>query len=160
MLPECQFMMCGDGPMMNFLQQEIDSKNLAQRVHIINRIDNAMEFYSEIDALVIPSEIEGLPLVLLEVMALCLPVIATKVGRIPLTISHGPNGFLYEPGDIAQLHGLAHMLIQLPTEHKKRIGEIARQMVVKEYNIGTCAESYHSVFLSSPGRVRHLELSE
>ena len=69
MLPECQFMMCGDGPMMNFLQQEIDSKNFAQCVHIINRIDNAMEFYSEIDALAIPSEIEGLPLVLLEAMA-------------------------------------------------------------------------------------------
>jgi glycosyltransferase involved in cell wall biosynthesis len=80
--------------MMNFLHQEIDSKNLAQCVHIMTRIDNAMEFYSEIDTLVIPSEIEGLPLVLLEAMALGLPVIATKVGRIPLTISHGQNGFL------------------------------------------------------------------
>jgi len=92
MLPECQFMMRGDGPMMNFLHQEIDSKNLAQCMHIINRIDNAMEFYSEIDTLVIPSDIEGLPLVLLEAIAPGLPVIATKVGRIPLSISHGQTG--------------------------------------------------------------------
>ena len=159
MLPECQFMMCGDGPMMNFLQQEIDSKNLAQRVHIINRIDNAMEFYSEIDALVIPSEIEGLPLVLLEAMALglryCYQSRAHPAHHIPW-----PKRVLIRTGRYSSASGLAHMLIQLPTEHKKRIGEIARQTVVKEYNIGTCAESYHSVFLSSLGRARHLELSE
>ncbi|MFO0697663.1 MAG: glycosyltransferase, partial [Nitrospira sp.] len=160
MLPECQFMICGDGPMMKSLQQEIDSRNLAQRVHIKNRFDNVMEFYSGIDALVVPSDIEGLPLVLLEAMALGLPVIATKVGRIPLAISHGQNGFLYEPGDVAQLHELACKLLQLSTEHKKRIGEIARQTVVKEYDIGRCAESYHGVFMSSLGRARYLELSE
>ncbi len=151
MLPECQFRICGEGFMMNLLQQEIYSKNFTRRVHIEKRFRDALEFYSGIDVLVVPSDVEGLPLVLLEAMALGLPVIATKVGRIPLTITHGENGFLYEPGDMAHLYELASTLIQLPGEQLEKIGENARQTVVQEYNIRKCAESYLSVFVSLLG---------
>jgi glycosyltransferase involved in cell wall biosynthesis len=150
MLPECQFVICGSGPMKRYLQQEIKAKNLTQRVHIKSTIDDVREFYSSVDALIIPSEIEGLPLVLLEAMAMRLPVIATKVGRIPLSISHGNNGFLYEPGDIAELYRLAQMLVQLSTEDKTRIGENARQRILKEYTIQRCAENYHEAIRSFP----------
>jgi glycosyltransferase involved in cell wall biosynthesis len=151
MLPQCQFLIVGCGPMGGFLQEEIRSRGLAQRVHMKDRIDNVMEFYAGIDALVVSSEIEGLPLVLLEAMALRLPVIATKVGRIPLAVSHGDNGFLYKTGDIEQLRQLACKLMELPTEDKKRIGENARATILKEYNIGKCAESYYRVIMTSLG---------
>ena len=148
MLPEGKFRMRGEGSMMNSLQEEIYLKNLTGRVCFNNRFGDALEFYSGIDALIVPSEVEGLPLVLLEAMALGLPVIATKVGRIPLSICHGENGFLYDVGNMAQLCSLARMLIQMPVEQRRKIGEIARQTVVKEYSIGECSESYMRVFMS------------
>jgi glycosyltransferase involved in cell wall biosynthesis len=93
-------------------------------------------------------------------MALGLSVIATKVGRVPLTIFHGENGFLYEPGNMGQLHELAAMLSQLPTDHRKKIGETARKTVVEEYDIGKCADSYLREFTSLLGRAGRFELFE
>jgi glycosyltransferase involved in cell wall biosynthesis len=66
------------------------------------------------DILVLPSYIEGQPLVILEALSYGLPVISTNVGGIPDTIEDGKNGFLIEPGDANELERKIRLLMDNP----------------------------------------------
>ena len=145
-LPECHFRIRGEGPMEDMLRKQVLAQGLADRVHFDARFENPIEFFAGLDALLVPSEIEGLPLVLLEAMALELPVIATKVGHIPMAISDGENGFLYESGDIVHLCEIAQRLTQLLPNERKKIGKRARQTILEGYTIAKCASSYFDAF--------------
>lgn len=59
--------------------------------------------YKEVDAFILPSHNEGLPVVILEAMSYGLPIIATRVGGIPEIMEHELNGFLFEKGDIVAM---------------------------------------------------------
>src|SRR5206468_4261129 len=62
-------------------------------------VSNMLPVYREADALVLTSDYEGTPNVVLEAMACGLPVIATRVGDVPEIVRHGETGFLVEPSD-------------------------------------------------------------
>jgi glycosyltransferase involved in cell wall biosynthesis len=65
------------------------------------------------DVFVLPSLEEGLPLALVEAMALGVPVVSTPVNAIPEAVQHDVTGLLVEPGDAA---GLADAILQLRTD--------------------------------------------
>jgi len=58
-----------------------------------------------VQALVLPSFAEGVPVVLMEAMATGLPVIATRIAGIPELVEDGVSGLLVPPGDAAALAG-------------------------------------------------------
>jgi glycosyltransferase involved in cell wall biosynthesis len=66
------------------------------------------------DMLVLPSYVEGQPLVILEALSFGLPVVATKVGGIPDTIEDGKHGFLINPGDSNELAEKIKLLMETP----------------------------------------------
>ena len=82
---------------------------------------------------VLPSYIEGLPMGVLEAMAIGAPVIATKVGGIPDAIEDGANGFLVEPGDV---NALADRIIQLlaDAQLRNRFATAARARIVSSFS--------------------------
>jgi len=72
--------------------------------------EDISEILSCTDILVVPSFSEGLPNVILEAQACCVPVIASDVGGIPELISHQQTGLLVTPGD---WKALGHAIINL-----------------------------------------------
>ncbi len=92
----------------------------------LNKIENRVVFngishgkekwhiFSECQVLVLPSLMEGQPLVILEALGCGLPVIATTVGAVPETIADGTNGFLVEPGSADQLVTALEKIISAP----------------------------------------------
>jgi len=145
-LPSCQFRMAGDGPLTSLLSEEIAAQSLLDRCHLEGSTSNPLNFLAGIDALIIPSEVEGLPLVLLEAMALELPVIATAIGGIPRVIVHGQNGFLYKPGQIDELVSIAGRLAQATLSARRAIGDNARETVIKDHPLSICTAKYLMVF--------------
>ena len=70
-----------------------------RRDALSGRRKDALPFLAAADVVVNPSDVEGLPVVLLEALALERPVVATAVGGVPALIEHEKTGLLVAPGD-------------------------------------------------------------
>lgn len=92
----------GDGPEKPRLMQYCRDHGLAQNVVFTGHVTNVGNYYRMADLLVIPSYSEGLPNVLLEAMALGVPVIATRVGAVG-EVLQGMDAAMVPPGDSAAL---------------------------------------------------------
>lgn len=93
--------------------------------------DRLGELYDRAAVVVLASQREGLPIVLLEAMAHGKTVIATPVGGIPSLIEDGRTGFLVPVGDVAALRAAIERALGDP-QLRRRVGEAARARV-QEY---------------------------
>lgn len=89
----------GDGPDRSKLEGECRRAGLTGVIRFVGHHPNMLEVYGGLDALILNSRSEGLPNVVLEALALGVPVIATSVGGTPEVIRDGVDGILYEQGD-------------------------------------------------------------
>ncbi len=107
--PAAALVIAGDGPLREALQAQVDALGLGDRVRLLGVRDDLPVLYPLFDAFVLPSISEGLPLALLEAMAAAVPVIATRVGHVPVVLDGLPVSVV-EPGDTDAL--AAAMLAQ------------------------------------------------
>jgi glycosyltransferase involved in cell wall biosynthesis len=94
--------------------------------------------YDQADVFVLPSYIEGLPMVVLEAMGRGLPVIAARVGGIPEIVSDGHNGFLIEAGDVDSLVQKMETLAD-DKEQRLAMGRNSSQYVSRSMSLDTIA---------------------
>jgi glycosyltransferase involved in cell wall biosynthesis len=97
MLPDVSFVIVGDGPQKQPLEQMArDLKN----VYFTGARSDVEKFYAAFDLLVLPSVMEGMPLVILEAMSAGTPVVASDVGAILEVVFDGITGSLvWNPGN-------------------------------------------------------------
>jgi glycosyltransferase involved in cell wall biosynthesis len=101
--PEALLLVGGAGEEKESLERQARALGLADRVVFAGLVHEPRDFYRRLDLFVLPTLDEGFGLVLLEAMAMGLPVIGTRVGGVPEILTHGVNGWLVEPGDSAVL---------------------------------------------------------
>lgn len=94
-----QLWVAGDGPFRPDIEREIASRGLGEQVRLLGQLSDTRMFYQAMDAFLLNSIREGLPNVVLEAMALEVPVVATRVAGVPSLIRPNQTGWLIEPGD-------------------------------------------------------------
>jgi glycosyltransferase involved in cell wall biosynthesis len=94
---ECCFLIVGEGNQRHFLEEKISAFGLKGKMIFTGSRKDVPQILPMLDAFILPSLKEGLPMALLEAMAVKVPVIATKVGAIPNVIEDGINGILIPP---------------------------------------------------------------
>jgi len=94
-----KFLIVGDGPQKRYLRRMVHDMNVEDSVIFRDRVeyDSMHVFLRGSDAVVLPSLMEGLPLIALEAMACGTPVIATSVGGTPEIVKDGETGVLVKP---------------------------------------------------------------
>jgi len=98
-----KFLIVGDGPLRKYLENETINLGIQNSVIFTGYRKDIPEVLSVMDVFVLPSIQEGLPMVLLEAMAVKKPVVASKVGDVPKVIQDNKNGILVEPRNVLEL---------------------------------------------------------
>lgn len=111
--PRLRLVFGGTGVALERLKQRARELNMATRVEFPGWVDAATRdaLLREANAFVLPSYYEGLPMSILEAMAMGTPVVASDVGGIPEVIENGVDGLLVGPGDVPALAAALDRLV-------------------------------------------------
>jgi glycosyltransferase involved in cell wall biosynthesis len=115
-LPDVQFIMVGDGPMAQEVEEAIGSEH---RIKILGFMEDVTEIFAILDVFALASLWEGLGRALTEAMIMNVPVAATDVGGVPELVIHKETGLLSSPQDFAQLAENIIWLLNHPEEARK-----------------------------------------
>ena len=143
-----ELVLVGDGEMRADIETLIRHHKLQDKVRITGWLSNE-QVRDEIlasRALVLPSFAEGLPVVIMEAMALRRPVISTFVAGIPELVHTGEHGWLVPAGDVEALLQAMQACLDAPTETLAAMGEAARKRVVERHSVETEAAKLASLF--------------
>ena len=132
-----ELVLAGDGEMRPLLERRVDELGLRAQVRITGWV-SAAQVRAELlaaRALVLPSFAEGLPVVIMEAMALRRPVITTYIAGIPELVRNGESGWLVPAGDVEALAEGVVACLLAPPETLQRMGDKARQRVLKRHDV-------------------------
>jgi glycosyltransferase involved in cell wall biosynthesis len=137
----------GDGPDRIALRQDIEKRGLSDGVSFEGNVnqDKLLELYRESDALVLSSFAEGLPVVLMEAMAMEIPCVAPWVNGIPEIVTHETDGLLVPPGDAEALARAIGRLMD-DAELRRTLGQRARLKILEKFDLRRNTEHLADVF--------------
>jgi colanic acid/amylovoran biosynthesis glycosyltransferase len=155
----CNLTLVGDGPLRNQIEALIQHYGLEKQVTITGWASAAevQKCILNSRALVLPSFAEGLPVVIMEALALNRPVISTYVAGIPELVKPGINGWLITSGSVEDLTAAMGEVIQLPTEKLEQMGIAGSLSVNSNHNLAQQAISLEYLFRSYSNRVQGLQ---
>lgn len=134
--PDVELTIVGDGPQRLQLMRLADKLGLTSRVVFLGRLphDEIPSIMHMSDLFVLPSLSEATPRVVMEAMAMELPVVATRVGGIPEIIEDGRTGVVVEPANPQQLAEAICRVLGDPV-WAKEAGQLGRQRVLENYTL-------------------------
>jgi glycosyltransferase involved in cell wall biosynthesis len=143
--PRRHLVIVGDGPDREALLERARGTLRPDLIHFTGARDDVEAVLACFDAFALTSESEGLPLVVLEAMAMGLPVVATAVGGVPDVIEAGKTGFLVPASDrIALMKEL--LLLSKRPQIAQDFAAAGRSMVLARHSSEHMARDYESLY--------------
>jgi 2-deoxystreptamine N-acetyl-D-glucosaminyltransferase/2-deoxystreptamine glucosyltransferase len=145
-LPTCAtLLIAGDGPERERLSA-LAHDRLGERVRFTGAITcGQADVYAATDIFVLPSRLEGFPMVLLEAAQNNTAIVATDVGGVAEVIEDGRSGLVVPAGDTAALASAIGCLMQDP-QRRAALAEAARQRVAEHFSESQMIEKYRALF--------------
>ena len=123
------------------------------RVRLLGYREDVGDILAAADIYAMPSLSEGLPLALLEAMAVGLPVIASRVGGIPEVVTDGEDALLVPPGDPAALAAAIERLAE-DEALRAQLGNSARRKAERDYTLDAMLDRYEAIYAAISGTRR------
>ena len=149
-----ELVLVGDGPLRGDLERAIARHGLGEHVRITGWLSSTQvrEQLLAARALVLPSFAEGLPVVIMEAMALRRPVLSTYIAGIPELVVPAQTGWLFPAGSLDALVAALEACLAASTERLQSMGDAARTRVIERHSIDTEARKLMDLFLAAAGR--------
>lgn len=137
----------GEGPERGALEHTITRLGLEQYVLLEGACSQARvrQLYQETDLFALASFAEGVPVVLMEAMAMEIPCVATWITGVPELIHHGIHGWLVPPSDALELAAAIAQLMDQP-ELRQHLGQAARLQVQQCYDLRRNTERLAEIY--------------
>jgi glycosyltransferase involved in cell wall biosynthesis len=143
-IPEVRFEIAGMGVMLDALQAGLAARGLSDRIAVLGFVPSRDALIS-CDAVVVCSRLDGRPNVVMESMAMGVPVVASRVGGIPAMAPPGSGALLCEPEDVG---GFANALLSLVEDPElyASASAAARAHAEAHFSITQTAAAYLELF--------------
>lgn len=140
----CKYLIAGTGPLDSQLKQLVDKLGLKERVIFAGYRSDIKELLHASNAFVFPSIQEGLPVALMEAMAVGLPVVCSRIrGNVDL-VENGQGGYLYAPMDV---DGFAEGMKKLVHNELSSMGMVNMELMEK-FDIRTVNTEMEKIYRS------------
>ena len=151
----CELVLAGDGEMRTEIEQLIAYHGLQSQVRITGWI-SAKQVQAELlnaRALVLPSFAEGLPVVIMEALAMRRPVLTTYVAGIPELVINHQHGWLFPAGDVVALAAAIRECLCADPADLQAMGEAGFARVSVRHDVDSEASKLLNLFLHSESAV-------
>lgn len=152
-IPNIDYHIVGSGPEEEELRRLVDERDIEGNVTFLNNVsdDRLITEYDRARCFLLPSVIaqsggrDGIPVALMEAMAMETPPVSTTVSGIPELVDHRENGILVPPRDTGALaEAIRDLLMNEPT--RNTYPRRAREKVVQEFNVRDEVDSLLETF--------------
>jgi colanic acid/amylovoran biosynthesis glycosyltransferase len=143
-----KLVLVGDGPLRNRIEAMIYQFQLENHVEITGWATNEQVQQQILAAqvMVVPSFAEGLPVVIMESLALCRPVLSTYIAGIPELVQPGKSGWLVPSGSVDALKEAMQVAMQTPLDQLEEMGKTGAQLVAQNHNAEIEAKKLAALF--------------
>jgi glycosyltransferase involved in cell wall biosynthesis len=139
-----EFVLVGDGPLRGELEHEAESLGLAAQVRFLGDRRDIPAILASLDLSVLPSTSESLSNVILESMAVGVPVVASSVGGNPELVT-GDRGILFAPENVDEAVAAIESLLRDPARRAK-LGSNARRFAQENFNAEGMGKRYEDLY--------------
>jgi L-malate glycosyltransferase len=151
--PAVRFLIVGDGPLRGELAGLARQLQIDHACTFVGARSDVYDLVGAMDVFVLPSLDEGIPMALLEAMALGKPVVATAVGGVPEVVADHTTGVLVPPRDAQALSEACLELVREP-RWAETIGARARHLVEEAFSHEQSSRELVEVYRALTGRPR------
>ncbi len=139
-----KYIMAGTGPMQQEVNDYIEDAGLKDTIYQFGEYEDAKVFLAATDVLVMTSEMEGLPLSLLDAGAMGVPVVAPAVGGIPEYVLEGQNGMLVDPDRNSASEYVKRIKVILSGNAFS--SKFIRDYTIEHFSLEKMADEYERIF--------------
>jgi len=143
--PNLRTAIAGDGPLRAELETTAGHYELGDKVRFLGHRDDVPRLMAASDLVVLPSEYEGLPNVLLEAMLLSRPVVATSAPGTTEVVVDGVTGALAPIGDAPRMARAIRDLVRDP-DRSRAMGEAGRARVLADFRADAMVERFADLY--------------
>ncbi len=143
--PRVVFLLAGDGPLKGELETMVEDLGLAENIKFVGFRDDMVDFLGALDIFIMTSYHEGIPVVLLEAMALGRPVVATAVGGILEVIEDGKSGVFVIPSDHLEFARACRKLME-DSDLREGLGQGAKTRIKSSFSSSAQKEKMHNLY--------------
>jgi glycosyltransferase involved in cell wall biosynthesis len=147
---ETVFVVAGSGPEEAMLKEKAARLGVENRVKFLGAVTDRTGFYHALDAFILPSLHEGLPMALLEAMASGVPVLASRLEGITAALVEGEEGLLAGAGSIDEFSKKLALFEGNPALRSK-LAAAGRAKAAAEYSAATTARRVEAVYYAELG---------
>jgi glycosyltransferase involved in cell wall biosynthesis len=148
---DLELLIAGTGDEEAHLRSLVAELGLADRVRLLGHVADPRPLYEALDLFALSSYREGLPNVLLEAMAMEVPVVATRVNGVPRLVRDGENGVLVEPGSVAGMAQVIRSFVENPA-FCARLAAAGRRTVIEKYSFAARMAKVRNIYDGLLGR--------
>lgn len=143
--PRMHAVLAGVGSLQGALEREADERGVRDRVHFVGVRLDMPAVLAAADLFVLPSDWEGLPMVVLEALGAGCPIVATAVGGVPSAVRDGETGWLVPAGDVQRLAAAIATALDSPQERQRR-AQAGRTLFDRSFSAVAMTKAYEALY--------------